>query len=85
MIVFHPYRPLVEYCIDAKVEKTYGRRILVALLFVLLLHQPGLTSPIATSGRGRVLPTAWNMVNDCFRGDVFLQYPPYLIALGKGI
>lgn len=31
----------------------------------------------------RALPLAWNIVNDSFRCDLCLRYPPYLIAVAS--
>jgi cyclin C len=50
LIVFHPYRPLVEYVEDAKAKDA-------------------------------LLPTAWNIVNDSYRGQTVLLFPLYFVAL----
>ena len=52
LVVFQPYRPLVQYCQDL------GQGLEEA-----------------------VLPLAWRIVNDSFRTDVSLLFPPFLIAL----
>eukprot|EP00038_Savillea_parva_P012516 m.205155 g.205155 ORF g.205155 m.205155 type:complete len:298 (+) comp22820_c0_seq1:47-940(+) len=52
LIVFHPYRSLVEFA-----------------------HKSGTTD--------RLLPLAWNIVNDSCKSDLCFLYPPYLIALGS--
>lgn len=49
LIIFHPYRPMMQYASDA-----------------------GLTD---------LLATAWPMLNDSFRSDACLLYPPYIIAI----
>lgn len=49
LIIFHPYRPLVQYCSDS-----------------------------ATTD---LLPSAWPILNDSYRTDACLRYPPYLIAV----
>ncbi|KAJ3328141.1 hypothetical protein HDU76_010519 [Blyttiomyces sp. JEL0837] len=49
-IVFHPYRPLVNYVQDLKLDKSF-------------------------------LQTAWYIVNDCYKCDLPLLYPPHMIAL----
>ncbi len=50
LIVFHPYRPLVQFLSDIN-------RV------------------------NECLPTAWAIVNDSYRTDLCLLYPPYLIAI----
>eukprot|EP01135_Chromosphaera_perkinsii_P010610 Nk52_evm10s2192 gene=Nk52_evmTU10s2192 len=50
LIVFHPYRPLIQFAQDAQVPHS-------------------------------VLTNAWFIVNDTYRTDLCLLYPPYLIAL----
>jgi len=52
LVVFQPYRPLVQYCQDLG---------------------PGLED--------QLLPVAWKFVNDSFRSDVCLLYPPFKVAL----
>jgi len=54
LVVYHPYRPLVQYVND---------------LNVLLNNNETL------------LPVAWSIVNDSYRTDAMLLYPPYQIAL----
>ena len=49
LIIFHPYRPMLQYCADAKMTD--------------------------------LLATAWPILNDSFRSDACLLYPPYLIAV----
>lgn len=49
LIIFHPYRPMVQYCADANLTD--------------------------------LLATAWPILNDSFRSDACLLYPPYLIAI----
>lgn len=49
LIIFHPYRPMVQYCADANITD--------------------------------LLSTAWPILNDSFRSDACLLYPPYLIAI----
>lgn len=49
LIIFHPYRPMVQYCADAHLTD--------------------------------LLATAWPILNDSFRSDACLLYPPYLIAI----
>lgn len=51
MILYHPYRPLIQFISD------------------LCPDDPHL------------LPVAWRVVNDAYRTDVVLMYPPSLIAL----
>lgn len=48
LIIFHPYRPMLQYCTDG--------------------------------GLSDLLSTAWPLVNDSYRTDASLRYPPYLIA-----
>ena len=52
LIVYHPYRPLIQFAQDAQVPEA-------------------------------VLSTAWFIVNDTYRTDLCLLYPPYLIALAS--
>ena len=50
----------------------------------LIVYHPyrPLTQYIADIGQeDTILPTAWRIVNDSYRCDVCLMYPPYLIAL----
>ena len=43
-----------------------------------------LTQYVADLGQEDILlPTAWKIVNDSYRSDVCLMYPPYLIALAS--
>ncbi|CAL8077438.1 unnamed protein product [Calicophoron daubneyi] len=56
LIVFHPYRPLLQFCEELRPQ----------------LHELA----------DLLLERAWWVVNDSFRTDVCLHYPPYIIALG---
>ncbi len=49
LIIFHPYRPLMQYAADANLSD--------------------------------LLATAWPILNDSFRSDICLLYPPYVIAI----
>jgi len=49
LIIFHPYRPLMQYC--------------------------------AVKQLSSCMQVAWAIVNDSYRTDVCLQYPPYLVAM----
>lgn len=49
LIIFHPYRPMLQYCTDG--------------------------------GMSDLLPMAWPILNDSYRTDASLRYPPYLIAI----
>ncbi|KAG9509340.1 Cyclin-C, partial [Fragariocoptes setiger] len=53
LIVYHAYRPLVQYVQDEKWQ-----------------HDKDI-----------VLPVAWNVVNDSYRTDICLLYPPHQIAI----
>lgn len=53
LIVFHPYRPLLQFLSDLGITKTDDDLSLMA----------------------------WRILNDSYRSDVMLQYPPYMIAL----
>lgn len=50
LVVFHPYRPLLQYVTDLGWEE-------------------------------ELLRVAWRIVNDCYRTDVVLLFPPFQIAL----
>jgi len=52
LVVFQPYRPLVQY-----------------------------TQDLGPGYEETLLPLAWRIVNDSFRSDVSLLFPPFLIAL----
>lgn len=49
LIIYHPYRPMVQYCSDAAMTD--------------------------------LLATSWPILNDSYRTDACLRYPPYLIAI----
>lgn len=49
LIIYHPYRPLVQYCSDSSMTD--------------------------------LLTSAWPILNDSYRTDACLLYPPYLIAI----
>eukprot|EP00736_Rhodelphis_marinus_P005682 Rmarinus@m.20028 len=49
LIVYHPYRPLLQFADDAKASEC--------------------------------VQTAWQLINDSYRTDLSLMYPPYLIAI----
>lgn len=49
LIIYHPYRPMVQYCSDASMTD--------------------------------LLTAAWPILNDSYRTDACLRYPPYLIAI----
>jgi len=53
LIVFHPYRPLLQFLSDLGINKPDDELSLMA----------------------------WRILNDSYRSDVMLQYPPYMIAL----
>uniref|UniRef100_A0A8C8H716 Cyclin-like domain-containing protein n=1 Tax=Oncorhynchus tshawytscha TaxID=74940 RepID=A0A8C8H716_ONCTS len=52
LIVYHPYRPLLQYVQDMGQEDM-------------------------------LLPLAWRVVNDTYRTDLCLLYPPFMIALAE--
>ncbi|KAB0347153.1 hypothetical protein FD754_012010, partial [Muntiacus muntjak] len=52
LIVYHPYRPLLQYVQDMGQEDM-------------------------------LLPLAWRIVNDTYRTDLCLLYPPFMTALNK--
>lgn len=49
LIIYHPYRPMMQYCADAQMTD--------------------------------LLNSAWPILNDSYRTDACLRYPPYLIAI----
>lgn len=49
LIIFHPYRPLMQYAADANMSD--------------------------------LLSTAWPILNDSFRSDICLLFPPYIVAI----
>lgn len=49
LIIYHPYRPMTQYCTDAKMTD--------------------------------LLSSAWPILNDSYRTDACLRYPPYLTAI----
>ncbi|KAI0559154.1 Cyclin [Gracilaria domingensis] len=49
LIIYHPYRPMIQYCADAS------------------FHD--------------LVTAAWPILNDSYRTDACLRYPPYLIAI----
>lgn len=49
LIIYHPYRPMLQYCADASMTD--------------------------------LLSAAWPILNDSYRTDASLRYPPYLIAI----
>jgi len=53
LIVFHPYRPLLQFLSDLNI----------------------------TSPDDPLSMLSWRIINDSYRSDVMLQYPPYMIAL----
>lgn len=77
-----------------KQEYVYKSQQIMACEFLLLemldccliVYHPyrPLTQYIADLGQEDILlPTAWRIVNDTYRCDVCLMYPPYLIALAS--
>jgi len=53
LIVFHPYRPLLQFLSDLNITNP--------------------DDPLSM--------LSWRIINDSYRSDVMLQYPPYMIAL----
>ncbi|CAG5096770.1 Oidioi.mRNA.OKI2018_I69.XSR.g14771.t1.cds [Oikopleura dioica] len=53
LIIYHPYRPLLQFLQDLNIKESDDRLSLMA----------------------------WRILNDSYRSDVMLQYPPYMIAL----
>lgn len=49
LIIYHPYRPMVQYCSDSSMTD--------------------------------LLTSAWPILNDSYRTDACLLYPPYLISI----
>ena len=49
LIIYHPYRPMVQYCSDGNLAD--------------------------------LLTSAWPILNDSYRTDACLRFPPYLIAI----
>ncbi|CAJ0964216.1 unnamed protein product [Ranitomeya imitator] len=74
LIVYHPYRPLLQYVQDMGQED-----MLLPLAWSLSHISPG-TGPEAAACNGAVRG-AWRIVNDTYRTDLCLLYPPFMIAL----
>lgn len=51
LIIYHPYRPMIQYCADAS------------------FHD--------------LVTAAWPILNDSYKSDACLRYPPYLIAIAS--
>lgn len=63
LILYHSYRPLVQYVQDLKEMKEL--------------------KDLNRDTKDELLNTAWSVVNDTYRTDIPLLYPPHLIAIGK--
>jgi len=72
LILYHPYRPLVTYCQDLRA--TYDR--------VDNPKDKGDRDHASSSkDKDDLLNLAWTVVNDTYRTDIPLLYPPHLIAI----
>ena len=63
LILYHPYRPLIQFIQDMKDDKK--------------------DSKDAGKEKDEVLNLAWSTINDTYRTDIPLLYPPHLIAIGE--
>lgn len=87
LILYHPYRPLVQYMQDIKEYKeikdsTNGG--------VLNNSSVGCSSSSNANNQNKdnnnkddILNISWTVANDTYRTDIPLLYPPHLIAIGK--
>ncbi|KAL2650494.1 hypothetical protein R1flu_018622 [Riccia fluitans] len=59
-------------------------RLLEALDFYLVIYHPyrPLIQLLQDAGLTDIIQTVWSIVNDSYRTDLILMYPPFMIALG---
>ena len=62
LILYHPYRPLVQFIQDLKELKD--------------------TKDHTSKDKDELQNQAWNFINDTYRTDIPLLYPPHLVAIG---
>ncbi|ONM56179.1 cyclin12 [Zea mays] len=67
LVVFHPYRPLLHFHLFVLAELQVDRCPICRLL-----QDAGITD---------LTQFAWGLVNDTYKMDLILIYPPYMIAL----
>lgn len=70
LILYHPYRPLVQYMQDIKELKDSKDYI------------NGVAGLNPKENKDDIMNIAWTVVNDTYRTDIPLLYPPHLIAIG---
>jgi len=61
LILYHPYRPLVQFIQDLKELKD--------------------TKDHTSKDKDELQNQAWNFINDTYRTDIPLLYPPHLVAI----
>ncbi|KAL5992110.1 hypothetical protein ACLOJK_013025 [Asimina triloba] len=78
LVIYHPYRPLCQLIWDVHRPRKLSKRLYSFLIEENLkfsdryLHDAGLTD---------LTQLSWYLVNDTYRMDLILVYPPYMIAL----
>ncbi|SPC62193.1 related to SSN8 - DNA-directed RNA polymerase II holoenzyme and SRB subcomplex subunit, cyclin C homolog [Ustilago sp. UG-2017b] len=97
LILFHPYRSLIALydsfgCASASVGKEAGKETGIGGEIEAFGVIKGLRSVEEKQGGGggggkleefdqQVLQLSWFVLNDCYKTDIPLMYPPYLVAL----
>ena len=77
LILYHPYRPLLQYMQDIKEYKECKET-----------NSNGgsnntSSSTSSSSNKDDILNISWTVANDTYRTDIPLLYPPHLIAIGN--
>ncbi|KAJ1021770.1 hypothetical protein NDA13_005383 [Ustilago tritici] len=95
LILFHPYRSLIALydsfgCASGSVGKEAGKETGIGGEIEAFGVIKGLRSVEEKQGGGggkleefdqQVLQLSWFVLNDCYKTDIPLMYPPYLVAL----
>lgn len=76
LILYHPYRPLLQYMQDIKEYKECKESTSNGVL-----TNVGGSGQKETGNKDDILNISWTVVNDTYRTDIPLLYPPHLIAI----
>lgn len=77
LILYHPYRPLLQYMQDIKDYKECKESTSNGVL----ASSNGNSGQKEPGNKDDILNISWTVVNDTYRTDIPLLYPPHLIAI----
>ena len=79
MIIYHPYRPLLQYITDLEKDEKDGQFLKISWL--VTLDPPFFCGTTLLIYFLELLFNGRRLINDSLRTDVSILFPPYCIAL----